>query len=667
MQIRLEKRAEESRGMVFLTPVLAVVLTMITGAVIFSFIGYDGIGAVREIFLTPLTNPLKWQDLGVKAAPLILIGVGLAVGYQANVWNIGAEGQYVVGALAGTGVALMTWGMQGWWILPLMLIAGIIGGMAYAAIPAFLKVRLQVSEILSSLMLTYVAIQLLYYLVQGPWKDPTGFGFPQTRLFTPEQSLPTVIPGTVVHLGVPISIAIALLFAFIMARSIFGFQIRVVGLAPQAARYGGFSSPRTVWLALLISGGLAGLAGILEAAGPFGQMVPAFPTNYGFSAIIVAFLGRLNPLGVILAGLVLAITYVGGEVAQTTIGLPKAATGLFQALMLFYLLASDILIGYRVVVKTSPRGGAGPMSVEFAIAILVTVVGASTPILLAALGELVVEKSGVLNLGLEGMMLVGAVSGFAVTFMSGSPWLGVLAALAAGALAALIFGFLTLTLSANQVATGLALTIFGVGLSALMGEGFVGKTVPIFASFFPESLAGDPVWRVIFGYSPIVYFSLAMVAAVGWFLRHTRAGLILRAVGENDNSAHSIGYSVTGVRYGAVAFGGAMAGVAGAFFSMVLIPMWTEQITAGRGWIALALVVFSGWRPYRLLAGAYLFGGVMTLELHAKAAGFSFVAPEFWAALPYLATIAVLAAISMRKGGASSSPACLGKPFRPNN
>ncbi len=307
------------------------------------------------------------------------------------------------------------------------------------------------------------------------------------------------------------------------------------------------------------------------------------------------------------------------------------------------------------------------MSVEFAIAIFVTVVGASSPILLAALGELVVEKSGVLNLGLEGMMLVGAVSGFAVTYISGSPWLGVLAAMAAGALAALIFGFLTLTLSANQVATGLALTIFGVGLSALMGEGFVGKTVPIFASIFPESLAGDPVWRVIFGYSPIVYFSLIMVVAVGWFLGHTRAGLILRAVGENDNSAHSIGYSVTLVRYGAVAFGGAMAGVAGAFFSMVLIPMWTEQITAGRGWIALALVVFSGWRPYRLLAGAYLFGAVMTLELHAKAAGFSFVAPEFWAALPYLATIAVLAAISMRKGGASSSPACLGKPFRPNN
>ncbi|VAW21386.1 Nucleoside ABC transporter, permease protein 1 [hydrothermal vent metagenome] len=359
MQIRLEKRAEPSKKMVFITPLMAIILTMITGAVIFSIIGYDGIGAVREIFLTPLTNSLKWQDLGVKAAPLILIGVGLAIGYRANVWNIGAEGQYVVGALAGTGVALATWDMQGWWILPLMIIAGIAGGMAYAAIPAFLKVRLRVSEILTSLMLTYVAIQLLYYLVQGPWKDPTGFGFPQTRLFNQSQVLPMVVPGTVMHLGVPIAIIVALIFAFLMTRSIFGFQVRVVGAAEQAARYGGFSSAKTVWLVLMISGGLAGLAGILEAAGPFEQMVPGFPSNYGFTAIIVAFLGRLNPLGVIFAGFVLAITYVGGDVAQTTIGLPKAATGLFQALMLFYLLASDILIRYRVVAKPAlnPESG----------------------------------------------------------------------------------------------------------------------------------------------------------------------------------------------------------------------------------------------------------------------------------------------------------------------
>jgi ABC-type uncharacterized transport system permease subunit len=299
------------------------------------------------------------------------------------------------------------------------------------------------------------------------------------------------------------------------------------------------------------------------------------------------------------------------------------------------------------------------------ISIIMTIIGASTPILLAALGELVVEKSGVLNLGIEGMMLIGAVTGFAVTSITGFPLLGIFAAMITATLSSLLFGYLTLSLTANQVATGLALTIFGIGLSSLMGEGYVGKTIEIFGSWFPTSLVEHPYLRVIFGYSPIVYFSLIMTVAVGFFLNKTRAGLILRAVGESDISAHSIGYSVIGVRYAAVAFGGAMAGIAGCYYSMVLTPLWSDELTAGRGWIALALVVFSAWKPGRLLLGAYLFGAVMTLELHAKAAGFSYVAPEFLAAMPYLATIVVLALISLRKSGSSAAPACLTKPFKP--
>lgn len=300
------------------------------------------------------------------------------------------------------------------------------------------------------------------------------------------------------------------------------------------------------------------------------------------------------------------------------------------------------------------------------ISIIMTIVGAATPILLAALGELVVEKSGVLNLGVEGMMLIGAVTGFAVASVSGYALLGVLVAMIAAMLSALLFGFLTLTLTSNQVATGLALTIFGIGLSSLLGEGYVGSTIDIFGSVFPATLAEHPVWRVVFGYSPIVYFSLFMVFAVAFFLKKTRAGLILRAVGENDTSAHSIGFSVIGVRYAAIAFGGAMAGIGGCYYSMVLTPMWAEQLTAGRGWIALALVVFASWSAGRLLVGAYLFGAVMTLELHAKAAGFSIVAPEFLAALPYIATIAVLAFISLRKVNGARAPGCLGQPFKPS-
>jgi simple sugar transport system permease protein len=308
------------------------------------------------------------------------------------------------------------------------------------------------------------------------------------------------------------------------------------------------------------------------------------------------------------------------------------------------------------------------------IASIMTIVGLSTPILLAALGELVAEKSGVLNLGVEGMMLLGAIGGFAAAVLIGNPYVAVLAAAMAGATGALLFGFFALTLNSNQVATGLALTIFGTGLSSLVGQRFTGRIVMPFGSPFPPGLSKHPILQVIFGYSPIVYFALIMVAVVAWFLYRTRSGLILRAVGENDHSAHSIGYSVVGVRYAAVAFGGAMAGIGGAYFSLVITPMWAERMTAGRGWIALALVVFAGWKTGRLLIGAYLFGVLMWLELFAKAGGFTGILPaaqaipsQFWAAMPYVMTVAVLAIISSRESGGGNAPACLGKPFLPAN
>jgi general nucleoside transport system permease protein len=359
MQFRLEKRPQPSRTMLYAAPVLAVLLTMIVGAILFSAIGYNGIGAVVEIFTRPLTNPLKWQDLGVKAAPLIIIGVGLSIAYRANVWNIGAEGQYVAGALGGTAVALLTMKLQGPWILPAMVLCGIVAGMALAAIPAWLKTQFDVNEILTTLMLNYAVVQLLYYLLRTSWKDPMGFSFPKTPLFTASQSLPFLWPGTIMHWGVPIALIVAVLAWVVMTRSVFGFQVRVVGSAPNAARYGGFSARRTIWLVMLVSGGLAGLAGVLEAAGPFRQLVPSFSTGYGFTAIIVAFLGRLNPLGVVVAGVVLAISYVGGEIAQTTLGLPSAATGIFQGMLLFFLLAGDVLVRYRLrVVSPAPAGEA---------------------------------------------------------------------------------------------------------------------------------------------------------------------------------------------------------------------------------------------------------------------------------------------------------------------
>ena len=348
MQLRLDKRPEPSRWLRVLTPVGAVVLTMVLGALIFTLLGYDGIGAVREIFLSPIVNSYKWQDLAVKAAPLIIIAVGLSIAYRANVWNIGAEGQYIVGAVAGTGVAILTNDMTGWWIMPLIMLAGVAGGAAYAAVPALLRVKLGVNEILTTLMLSYASVYLLNYLLAGPYKSPTSMGQPQTVLLSADQSLPYLIPGTIVQLNVPIAIAVALIAWVVFSRFVFGFQVRVVGSAPHAARHGGFSANGTVWLVMLISGGLAGLAGILEVMGPVGRLILQFPANYGFTAIIVAFLGRLHPFGAILAGIMIAITFVGGEMAQINIKLPFAAGGIFQAMMLFLILASDILVRYRI-------------------------------------------------------------------------------------------------------------------------------------------------------------------------------------------------------------------------------------------------------------------------------------------------------------------------------
>ncbi|PKR91298.1 ABC transporter permease [Pleomorphomonas diazotrophica] len=300
-------------------------------------------------------------------------------------------------------------------------------------------------------------------------------------------------------------------------------------------------------------------------------------------------------------------------------------------------------------------------------AIILTVITAATPLLLAAIGELVVEKSGVLNLGVEGMMVMGAVAGFAVTVSTGSPLLGIVGGAVAGVLVSLIFAFVTLTLVANQVASGLALTLFGLGLSGLMGESFVGQPGIKLQSLDIPGVTSLPfVGKILFGQDILVYLSFAAVFAVSWFLNRTRAGLILRAVGDNHSSAHALGYSVIGVRYLAVIFGGAMAGLGGAYLSVAYTPLWVENMTAGRGWIALALVVFASWLPWRAVIGAYLFGAVTVLQLHTQALGIGFPS-QFLAMLPYLATVIVLVAISgNRRATLFNTPSSLGKPFVPD-
>ena len=302
---------------------------------------------------------------------------------------------------------------------------------------------------------------------------------------------------------------------------------------------------------------------------------------------------------------------------------------------------------------------------ELLIASMMTMMTAATPLVFAATGELVCEKSGVLNLGVEGMMLIGAVFGFAAVTLTGQPLAGLLAGSLCGLVAALIFALLTLTLLSNQVATGLALTIFGTGLSALVGLDYVGETIEQIRSIHIPVLSDLPViGRLLFGHDPLVYLAIIILALCGWFLKHTRWGMILRAVGDSDVSAHAIGYPVIAIRYAAVAFGGAMAGLGGAYLSLVYPPLWAENMTAGRGWIALALVVFASWRPSRVLLGAILFGGITILQLNAQAAGLG-IPGAFMSMLPYIATIVVLVLISRDAIRIRlNAPACLGKPFR---
>jgi simple sugar transport system permease protein len=306
------------------------------------------------------------------------------------------------------------------------------------------------------------------------------------------------------------------------------------------------------------------------------------------------------------------------------------------------------------------------MNIEVIVLIILTVISAATPLLFAATGELVVEKSGVLNLGIEGMMLVGAVTAFAVTVTTGSAVLGITCAVFAGAAMAFVFGVLTLSLLANQVATGLALTLFGVGFSSLLGLSYVGQPVARLPTLNVPLLSDLPVLGpVLFAHDALTYLSVIMVIGVAWFLYRTRSGLILRAVGESHQAAHSIGYHVIRIRYMAVLFGGAMAGLAGAFLSLSYTPMWVENMTAGRGWIALALVVFATWHPWRVLFGAYMFGGITILQLHAQGFGVS-IPSQFLSMLPYLVTILILVLISRDSSRVKlNAPACIGKVFHP--
>lgn len=356
--LKLEPRPQASKWWSYGSPLLALAVTVLLGVMLFMALGKDPVKALLVFFWEPVRTPYALGELMVKATPLLIIALGLAVCFRSNVWNIGAEGQFVMGAVAAGGMALMADKNTGIWIIPAILLAGVLGGMVWAGITALLRDKFNASEILVSLMLVYVAILVLNYLVFGPWKDPAGYNFPQTRTFEKITQIPRLMTGSRMSVGLLIALAGSAALWIFLFRTRAGFAQQVGGLAPAAARYAGFSSRKALWVALLVSGGAAGLAGALEVAGPIGQLTPYVPAGYGFAAIIVAFVGRLHPVGMVFSAILMSMFYIGGELAQSRLGLPKSLTGVFQGLLLFTLLACDTLIAYRVRFTGFKKNGA---------------------------------------------------------------------------------------------------------------------------------------------------------------------------------------------------------------------------------------------------------------------------------------------------------------------
>ena len=332
----------------WLAVLVALLLTVLTVSFVLALMGLDPVTSMKLIFIRPLNSNYGISELLAKATPLIIVGVALALGFRAGVWNIGAEGQMVMGGLCGGAVALVFYGIDGFWVLPLVLVGGALGGMAWGAIPAFLKVRFNANEILVSLMLTYVAILLLSVMVHGPLRDPDGFNFPESRLFHDAVTLPKLFAVGRGHIGFLFALVLAIAGTWVVKRWHLGFEMRVTGLSPRAAKFAGYSRNRTIWMALLIGGGVSGFAGVVEVTGNIGQLVPNISPSYGFTAIIVAFLARLYPLAVIPAGLLVALSYLAGEAAQLSLGVPAASTQVFQGLLLFFLLGTSLIVNYRI-------------------------------------------------------------------------------------------------------------------------------------------------------------------------------------------------------------------------------------------------------------------------------------------------------------------------------
>ena len=354
LRLRLEPRIDANAWLLVGTPVFAVLMTLVFGALLFFVLGYPPLQVMRMYFVEPVSTGYGVAELFVKASPIMLCAIGLMFCFRAGIWNIGAEGQLAMGAIGGSALVLALPDTTGAWILPASIIAGALAGAAWAFIPAYLKNRYGANEILTSLMLVYVALLFLNALVHGALRDPLGFNFPQSRTFQEAALLPKLIGGTRFHVGIVLTLVILLCSWVIYSRHVYGYGVRLMGMAPKAAEHAGFSSKKITVGVLLASGALAGIAGMAEVAGPIERLLPSVSPGYGFTAIIVAFLGRLHPVGVFFASLVMALSYLGGEIAQVILKVPSAVTGVFQGVLLFTFLGCDLLVRYHIRIVRTP-------------------------------------------------------------------------------------------------------------------------------------------------------------------------------------------------------------------------------------------------------------------------------------------------------------------------
>ncbi|MBI5545945.1 MAG: hypothetical protein HY901_18805 [Deltaproteobacteria bacterium] len=656
MRLELEPRLLHSRAALVGISIGSVAVGLLAGAVVLAATGIDPLEAYGAILQASLLGGgYAISDTLVKATPLLLCGLGCAVAFKARLWNVGAEGQLLLGAWAATGVA-SSW-LPPQTPAPLMLLAmglaACVAGALWAGIAGWLKAWMGVNEVITSLMLVYVAQRFLAFFVFGAWSEG---GFPLTPVFPRSGWLPRLsdlagrfpaLSGITLHLGLVVALLACVVMWLAMTRSVWGFEIRLLGDSPKAAAYAGLPVQRRVLMTMLVAGALAGLRLHRHRGGV--AWASASDGGLGFVGGVRGAAGGCE----------------GGAAGGHRPDAARSGDGDGRRGRFPGALPDSNESGSFTGVAMTPE------AFTFLENLLAAGVARGTPILLAAVGELLAERSGVLNLGVEGMMLLGAAVGYSVAWATGSLVLGLLAAMAAAAALAAIHGLVAVSLGGDQVVSGLGVGFFGAGLAAVVGADLVGVSgVPRAPTFELEGFASLPILGpTLFSQNVLVYVGLALAALTWVYLYRTRWGLKLRAVGESPTAADAQGIHVGLVRHLHVAAGGALAGLGGASLSLAVTPGWVDGMTSGIGWIAVGLVIFGAWDPVRVAIGAYLFGAIRRLPLDLQGIeGLPFLRNPnlgyFLDMLPYLFTIAVLAVASRGSWRQRfSTPAALGTAF----